>query len=71
MKIVCAWCGKDMGEKDGRGVEGVTHGQCKQCFTKFMAKVESNTRARDKQNGRKGGTKGGTKLRGRHYLHTD
>ncbi len=71
MKIVCAWCGKDMGEKDGRGVEGVTHGQCKQCFTKFMAKLESNTSARDKQDGRKGGNKGGTKLWGGHYLHAD
>ncbi len=24
MKIVCAWCGKDMGEKDGKGVEGAS-----------------------------------------------
>lgn len=47
MKIVCAWCNENMGEKNGRGVEGVTHGMCKQCFAKFMAKVESNISARD------------------------
>jgi hypothetical protein len=38
-----------MGEKNGRGIEGVTHGICKQCFAKFMAKVESNIGAGDEQ----------------------
>lgn len=52
MKIVCAWCNKNMGEKNGRGVEGVTHGMCKQCLAKFMAKVESNISARDEQDER-------------------
>ena len=28
MRIVCAWCNKDMGEKDGKGVGGVSHGLC-------------------------------------------
>ncbi len=49
IKIVCAWCNKNMGEKNGRGVEGVTHGLCKQCFAKFRVKVESNISARDEQ----------------------
>lgn len=46
MKIVCAWCGKGMGEKDGKGVEGISHSWCEECFAKLMAKVEnkSNTR---------------------------
>ena len=43
MKIVCAWCGKDMGEKDGKGVEGVSHSICKRCLAKLTTKVESNT----------------------------
>ena len=38
MKIICAWCGKDLGEKDGKGEEGVTHGLCQECFDKM--KVE-------------------------------
>lgn len=29
--IRCAWCGRDMGEKDGQGQEGVSHGICKSC----------------------------------------
>ena len=49
MKIVCAWCNKNMGEKNGRGVKGVTHGICKQCFAKFMAEAEINIGARDEQ----------------------
>ena len=43
MKIVCAWCGKDMGEKEARGAEGVTHSICKECLAKLMTKVESKS----------------------------
>jgi hypothetical protein len=27
----CGWCGVDMGEVPGEGVEGVTTGICKEC----------------------------------------
>lgn len=37
LKIVCAFCGKDLGEKDGEGVEGVSHGCCDECFKKRVA----------------------------------
>jgi len=37
MKIVCAWCGKDMGEKNGNYEDGVSHGMCEECFTKVKA----------------------------------
>ena len=30
--IVCAWCGKKLGEKDGQGVEGTSHGICDSCL---------------------------------------
>ena len=43
MKIVCAWCGKDMGENEARGVEGVTNRICKECLAKLMTKVESKS----------------------------
>ena len=36
MKIVCAWCGKPMGEKPG---VGVSHGICADCYEKQMAGV--------------------------------
>ena len=35
MYIVCAWCGKDMGEKDGEGIEGISHSMCEECLSKF------------------------------------
>jgi len=37
IKVVCAWCGKDMGEKDGQGQEGVSHGMCEECGAKVIA----------------------------------
>ena len=36
MKVVCAWCDKDMGEKDGKGVEGISHGICEECLAKVL-----------------------------------
>jgi len=34
MKIICAWCRKDMGEKDGEGQEGITSTICEECWAK-------------------------------------
>ncbi len=31
MKVACCMCKKFLGEKDGRGVEGVSHGLCSDC----------------------------------------
>jgi len=33
LQIVCAWCGKVLGETDGEGVEGISHGICDHCLT--------------------------------------
>jgi len=35
MKVVCAWCEKDMGKKDGKGIEGTSHGICQGCLEKL------------------------------------
>ena len=32
MDVICAWCGKKIGEKDGKGVEGESHGICDDCL---------------------------------------
>jgi len=48
MEIVCAWCGKYLGEKDGGGVEGVSHAICEGCLDKVVAVAESETRVEDK-----------------------
>ena len=35
MKVVCAWCGKEMGYKPGNGIpKQETHGICKPCAEK-------------------------------------
>lgn len=39
MTIVCAWCGKFLGEKDGQGQTGITHGICIGCKAKELAKI--------------------------------
>ena len=50
MRIVCAWCGKDMGEKNGKGEEEVTHGICEECLAKIEAKAENETGAKSEPN---------------------
>lgn len=36
MSIVCSWCGKSMGKKDGNGQSGVTHSICPDCAAKEL-----------------------------------
>lgn len=31
LTVLCAWCGKDMGQKDGKGQSGTSHGICVKC----------------------------------------
>lgn len=40
MKIICAWCGQDMGTKDGQGVEGDSHGICDDCLEAQLALLD-------------------------------
>jgi len=37
--IQCAWCKKEMGTKDGKGVSGISHSMCPKCFKKELAKI--------------------------------
>ena len=34
MKIVCAWCKKDLGEKKPLKDKAITHGMCQACYDK-------------------------------------
>jgi hypothetical protein len=34
-KVKCAWCGADLGEKEG--VEGISHGICPSCAAGLQA----------------------------------
>jgi len=47
MKIVCAWCGKDMGKKDSKSKERVSHGICKECLAKMQAKKRNKLLGED------------------------
>ena len=40
MKKVCAWCGKPLGDIDGKGVEGVSHGMCEECYKKQFPEMD-------------------------------
>lgn len=42
MKIVCAWCGKEMGERNGNDKDEVSHGMCEECFNKIKAENETH-----------------------------
>lgn len=42
MKIVCAWCGANMGEKDGEGTEGITSSICRECFEIVKPRRDQN-----------------------------
>lgn len=39
LKIVCMYCKKDMGEKDGEGVEGTSSSICKECWEEHFPGV--------------------------------
>ena len=38
IKVVCAWCGISLGEKDGQGAEGISHGICPECVMRHFGK---------------------------------
>ena len=50
MKVVCAWCGADMGEKDCSGPDNglVSHSICERCRIETMAELESRDADREK-----------------------
>ena len=39
MRKVCAWCQADMGEIEGKGETGTTHGICPACQVKYFPEL--------------------------------
>ena len=37
--IICAWCKKTIGEKDGKGATGFTHSICPECKAEVMEEL--------------------------------
>lgn len=40
MKIVCAWCGKYLGEKGSINDKNTSHGVCPDCIPKVEKEIE-------------------------------
>jgi hypothetical protein len=41
VRIVCAWCNADMGQKNGWSLEGVSHSICSDCLIEWR-KAKAN-----------------------------
>jgi len=39
MKVGCAWCGKDLGEKEPYDDKETTHGMCENCSQKMTNEI--------------------------------
>ena len=44
MRIVCAWCGRPMGEKWPYDDQGETHTICPECQAKYFPKIAKKER---------------------------
>lgn len=47
LKIVCMDCQAGMGEKDGKGITGISHGICPDCWSKRFPGVPYPDHPRD------------------------
>lgn len=45
MDIICAWCGKKIGEKDDQGIEGERQGICDNCLNTNFPHLADKIRA--------------------------
>jgi len=43
MRIVCAWCGKELGEKEPLEDKRITHGICPECLAKYFPEKKINS----------------------------
>lgn len=40
LEIICSWCNKSLGFKDGKGRSGITNTICEDCKQKILKEVE-------------------------------
>jgi hypothetical protein len=38
--VICSYCNKIIEKKDGKGVSGISHGCCEECYKKEMEKMK-------------------------------
>ncbi len=53
MEVVCAWCGRKLGEKPPYEDKGVTHGMCQDCYDKERARAKRKRKRIKKQEGKR------------------
>jgi len=41
MKIICSWCGTQLGEKEPFEDQSISHAKCEECLKKTGQKVEA------------------------------
>lgn len=46
LHITCAWCGRDLGTRDGQGVSGESHGCCDACVERYFPEAALEPRSR-------------------------
>ena len=49
IKIICAWCGKDLGTKEGESGGTISHGICPECVRAEIMKIQGIDRQRPLQ----------------------
>lgn len=49
LKIECMYCHKNMGQKDGEGVEGTSHSICRECWEKYYPSGDTRRRKMNKK----------------------
>ena len=40
IQVICAWCGKPMGKKEGETLHSITHGICPECAQKVQTEIK-------------------------------
>ena len=56
IQVICAWCNRDMGEKDGDAPYPISHSICPDCERKVRAEINEipqTNNAQDKLNERR------------------
>lgn len=54
MKIVCAWCEKELGEKEPLEDKDITHGMCFRCFLKIRREMRKSVNRKSQVVNRRG-----------------
>jgi hypothetical protein len=42
IQVICAWCHRDMGKKEGDAPYPISHSICPECERKVRAEIENN-----------------------------